>query len=273
MSDNTSYKRFAIAFLWSVVVWFGICPGAIAQSLNDRWVQFPDWQSKPSVQAAKGDLVYPEWMAGTWEVTSTLVEAIAPLAPTVMTPGFESNRQSIDRPILFQVRFIPQPLPPISPGIFPISTRSVQTAPIVADRAFNGLNIARAYLGEAGVRSVKVDPDNPNREITTLADRRQLVSVVTGRSQETPNPDRFLATEFLNQVFRSTEQIYLNQVEISTAYRLISPDAIAAEQISAIYLSPQDPQYFTARDRPVALYRYQLALDRQKTDRNSSLTP
>lgn len=259
-----SYKRSTIAFLCNLVLLLSLwCPGAAAQSLSDRWAQFPDWQGKPAVRLAKGDLVYPAWMAGTWEVTSTLVEAIAPLAPTVVTPGFESNRQLIDRPIVFQVRFIAQPLSPIAPGIFPIATQAPATVPIVADRAFNGLNIARAYIGEVGVRSVKVDPNNPNREITILGDDRQLVSVVTGRSRETPDPDRFLATEFLNQVFRSPEQIYLNQVEISTVYRLISPELIVAEQISAIYLSPQDPQYFTARDRPVVLYRYQLVLDRR----------
>ena len=32
-----------------------------------------------------------------------------------------------------------------------------------------------------------------------------------------------------------------------------------ADQITAIYLSPQDPDYFKAKDKPVALYRYQLA--------------
>jgi hypothetical protein len=42
--------------------------------------------------------------------------------------------------------------------------------------------------------------------------------------------------------------------------------AIIAEQVTAIYLSPQDPNYFEAIDpeslfgqpRPVALYRYRL---------------
>ena len=37
---------------------------------------------------------------------------------------------------------------------------------------------------------------------------------------------------------------------------------IEAEQITAIYLSPQDPDYFTAAGRPVALYRYELILDK-----------
>jgi hypothetical protein len=32
----------------------------------------------------------------------------------------------------------------------------------------------------------------------------------------------------------------------------------AANQVTAIYLSPQDPDYFAAGGRPVGLYRYRL---------------
>lgn len=46
--------------------------GAIASPLAERIQQFPQWESKPSIGIAKGDLVYPDWMAGTWSVTSTL---------------------------------------------------------------------------------------------------------------------------------------------------------------------------------------------------------
>jgi len=76
--------------------------------LTDRLALFPQWDGKPSVQAVKGseDLVYPDWMAGTWNVTSTLVEMVAPLAPDVVTPGFAGNRQFLDKPVSFLVRFV-----------------------------------------------------------------------------------------------------------------------------------------------------------------------
>lgn len=132
----------------------------------------------------------------------------------------------------------------------------------IADRAFNGLNIAKAYLGDRAIRSVKVDPNSPNRQITTLRSGRQLVSVVTGRASETPAPDQFIGTEVSYQVFRGTPQPYFNEVETTTAYqRQQSPGVVVeALQVTAVYLSPQDPHYFKTQGQPVALYRYQLEL-------------
>jgi hypothetical protein len=61
------------------------------------------------------------------------------------------------------------------------------------------------------------------------------------------------------QVFRGTPHLYFNTVETTTAYRRLH-SSIEANQVTAIYLSPQDPDYFKAVDRPVALYRYRLQL-------------
>lgn len=239
--------------------------------MTDRLAQFPHWESKPPVQLAEGDLIYPDWMAGTWQVTSTLVELMAPLAPEIVTPGFEGNRQERNQPLQFQVRFVKKHYLKLKQILAPLSKTGEMS--VVADRAFNGLNIALAYLGNSSknvkdalqkvpppVLSVKVDPKNPNRQITFLRGERQLVSVVTGRASETPATDQFLATEVSQQVFQGNGQIYLNEVEATSYYQLLSSGAIAAKQVTAIYLSPQDPDYFAAAGHPVALYRYRLEL-------------
>ncbi|WP_442957357.1 DUF6816 family protein [Phormidium sp. CCY1219] len=238
--------------------------GAIAGPLSDRLERFPDWQSKPPVQLVQGDLVYPDWMEGTWEVTSTLKTQVAPLAPDILTPGFEKNKRYLEKPISFQVRFAEEQ----SPGklLVPMQAQqglvSAQKAPVVADREFNGLNIAKAYLGDRKVLSVKVDPTNPNRQITQLRGDRQLVSIVTARGSEMPSPDEFVATEITQQVFRKEPQIYFNEVETTTEYQRVQPplNAIEGNQVTAIYLSPQDPDYFEAGGKPVALYEYKLEL-------------
>lgn len=253
-------RRVRRNWLWLfllALVWL-LCSGdAYAGALSDRLATFPDWNSKPPTKPAAGDLVYPDWMAGTWEMTSTLVDLSAPLAPEIETPGFESNKSLLNEPITCEVRFEPR-LTSYTKS-FLLQPRLAQEE-IVADRAFNGLSLAEAYLGEQAVKNVKVDPDNPNRQVTFLRGDRQLESTVVSRAVEEPSATAFLTTEVFQQIFRGTSQPYLNEVETTTAYHFIDDDHIEADQVTAIYLSPQDPNYFKARNQPVALYRYRLAL-------------
>ncbi|QLE56608.1 DUF6816 family protein [Nostoc sp. TCL26-01] len=246
------------SFCLSVILILGWSNNAIAGELSARLANFPQWEKLTSVQPAKGDLVYPEWMAGTWQVTSTLVDLAAPLAPDIVTPGFAGNRRQLNQPVSFTVRFVKEKLPNVSLKIIPkIDTNSPF---LVADRAFNSLNLARAYLGNEAVLSVKIDPDSPNRQITFLRGERQLVSIVTARATETTSEGKYITTEVFQQLFKGGSVPYLNSVESTTAYHKLSTlsPAIEADQVTAVYLSPQDPDYFTAGSRPVALYRYRL---------------
>lgn len=256
-------KNFLVKKNWLLsltIILFSLWTGAAnAGQLSDRIASFPKWENKPTVQIATGDLVYPEWMAGTWIVKSTLVDLVAPLAPNIATPGFEGNRRYLNQPVQFQVKFIKQNLSgqPLKLIPQPVKVRSA----VIADRAFNGLSLAKAYLGDRTVKAVKVDPDSPNRQITLLQGDRQLISIVTGRATEAIAESRYITTEVFGQQFRGNGvRPYFNQVESTTAYHYIpnSTIKIVADQVTAVYLSAQDPNYFKAGDRPVALYRYRL---------------
>ncbi|MDP5338510.1 MAG: hypothetical protein NWQ28_08025, partial [Nodularia sp. (in: cyanobacteria)] len=240
--------------IFCLIGWSGT---AIAGELSERLANFPQWEQLTSVQRAEGDLVYPDWFAGSWEVTSTLVDLVAPLAPDIVTPGFESNRPQLNQPVSFLVRFI-QAKPAIT-GLKLIPKIS-KSSILVADRAFNSLNLAKAYLGDEAVLSTKVDPDSPNRQITLLRGDRQLVSIVTARAIETPSNGNFITSEVFQQLFKGGSRPYFNAVESTTAYHKLSTSkpTIEADQVTAVYLSPQDPDYFAAASRPVALYRYRL---------------
>ena len=252
-------------------VWLTFSAGAAAESLRDRQQSFPNWQGKPITQASDGDLYYPKWMKGEWRMTSTLVDMVAPLAPDIVTPGFEGNRQFLDKPIPAFIRFVPTVVSKSSFLNQPIPKKLEDADPdeieIVSDRAFNGLSLAKAYLGDDAVKAVKVDPEDPNRQVTFLKDNQQLISTVTGRSVESPNNGMFATTEIFQQYFRNPKTangdtaVYLNEVENTTIYRKRSDPnfPLEADQITAIYLSPQDPNYFQAKDQPVALYRYHLS--------------
>jgi hypothetical protein len=216
----------------------------LASSLTERIQQFPNWVDRPTTKPAQGDLYYPDWMVGKWQVTSILKEQYAPLAPKIISPGYQENDEYLDQSIKFVVSF-PQ-----------------QKNRVISDRSYNGFNIATAYLGKEKVIAVKTDPQNPNRQITKLKDNKQLVSTVTDRASETPNDQQFVATEITQQIFRNDPEIYLNTVETTTSYQLLDSNKIIANQITAIYLSPKDPNYFRVGNRPVALYRYDLQLKR-----------
>ncbi|MEH1853932.1 MAG: DUF6816 family protein [Nostoc sp.] len=252
---------FFIKAIWSfcLIAFFLLWSGeAEAGELSERLANFPQWEKLTSVQPASGDLVYPEWMAGTWKVTSTLVDLAAPLAPEIVTPGFEGNRRQLNQPVSFVVRFVKEQPSITGLKIFPqIDYKSPN---LVADRAFNSLNLARAYLGDEAVLLVKVDPDSPNRQITFLRSSRQLVSIVTARGTENPPDGKFITTEVFQQLFKGGSRPYLNSVESTTAYHKLttSNPMIEADQVTGVYLSPQDPDYFKAGSRPVALYRYRL---------------
>lgn len=233
-----------------------------AESLSNRIAQYPRWHSKPSLDVAKGDLIYPQWMAGTWQVKSVLIDQVAPLYPEIVTPGFEQNKAYLNEPIIFNVKFIEQPVSFLPSSFLPAIINNY--TPIIADRAFNTLAIGKAYLGDEGITAVKVDPRNPNRQITFLPPGKRLISTVIKRGRETPNPEEFITTEITEQRFENEAKLYLNEVETTTRYQLLDPDEIVAEQITAIYLSPQDPKYFKGGNHPVALYRYQLTLAKIK---------
>ncbi len=263
------FGRKLLIWLGTIAIWCWGAQTALAGDLSDRLARYPDWNVQPKVSLHEGELSYPEWFRGRWLATSTEVEQIAPLAPAIVTPGFESNRQYIDKPIEFVVQFIPtDPSKKIEPSLLslPKLKSNLPATKIVADRAFNGLNIATAYLGAANVKSVKIDPQNPTKQITQLTQERQLEAFVTGFDREVPRPDRFVSTEVSQQVFRTTSTIYLNTVETTTSYQFLAnpTPTITATQISAIYLSPQDPDYFQTLgkqgNRPVALYKYRLDL-------------
>lgn len=240
---------WAFCLILLVLLW---SPEVQAGELSERLKDFTKWEKLTSVKPAVGDLVYPSWLEGSWEVKSTLVDLVAPLAPDIVTPGFESNRQYLNQSISFQVRFVRDKTPKTA-------SKTHKSAEITADRGFNGLNLARAYLSDA-VLALKVDPNSPNRQITFLRGDRQLISIVTARATETTPDGQFIATEVFQQLFKGGGLPYFNTVESTTAYRklLQSNPAVEADQVSAVYLSPQDPNYFASNSRPVALYRYRL---------------
>ena len=288
--------QVSVRFLFVFVMFLGLMVlPAEAASLTDRLNAYPDWHSKPELNPNFEEVAYPAWMSGTWTCESTLIDMVAPI-PNVKTPGFEGNRKYLNDPIRFDVRFGATKTKATRKFGMPtiMNFSSLAQEKVVVDRVFNALSIARAYLGDCVVKSVEINPNLPNEQLTTLKDGLQLLSVTTGHQSERPDSNSFVTSEFFQQIFRSSDQPFLNQVETTTKYSYLAasdiklansnasstanPNAnlttkvdsveadrnemptIVADQYTAIYLSPQDPNYFNAIGTPVALYRYQLKL-------------
>jgi hypothetical protein len=163
--------KFVLAFVLAFCLWLLWIAPVQAETLGDRIAQFPHWSSKPSLTAAgQNDLSYPDWFLGDWRMDSTLLEMVAPLAPDLVTPGFESNRQFLNQPVTCDIRFVnAQPLRGRSPVPQVMNRDRHRT---IADRAFNGMSLGKAYLGDSTLLAVRVDPQNPNRQITELVGDR-----------------------------------------------------------------------------------------------------
>jgi hypothetical protein len=245
-------RRWLVLVL-TIACWFHNISPVGAGEIASRLAAFPRW-SAPTNLMTNGELIYPAWFAGEWQVTSVLKEQIAPLAPQIVTPGFDRNQTNIDRPYQFRVRFGSETTT-VAPDILISNEKSPQ---LVADRSFNGQQIAVAYLSEKAVGSIEVIKNPQLKQITKLASGTQLTSVMTGYQSE-QSQQQFMATELNQQIFQG-KTIYLNTVETTTGYQLLAADQITARQVTAIYLSPQDPDYFRALQQPVAIYRYDLKL-------------
>ena len=194
-------------------------PAWAQSSLEQRLTSWPDWNlpaplTRPS---NRDDLIYPEWFAGLWQVESMDLDA----------PD--------DPALLHQARF-----------------EQDKRGRLVGDRSFNATAIGRALLGDQ-LLGVDDDPDSANRQIARLKGDLYLETTVTGRRQERPNPDTFLADELVLQILHTPGTPRLSRIETLSRYNRCGDD-ICAEQWQGRYASPGE----SLRDQTVAQHHYKL---------------
>jgi hypothetical protein len=191
-----------------------------AGPLEARRTAWPDWRlPAPLPRPGRGDLIYPAWFAGDWQVTSR----------EVGEPAEKSLR--------WQVRFQRGP-----------------DGAVVGARAANAAAVGRALLGEE-LEEVRDDPANPNRQLARLSGQRSLESTVIGRRSEGDDDGSvFLADELVLQVLhRPNGDPRVSRIETLSRYeRRGTPSDgegggrgegdgwIEAEQWQARYASPAE---------------------------------
>jgi hypothetical protein len=207
--------RTLLSTILAVWLTFGVgaataaSPGG-AGVLAARRSDWPQWRLPgPLPRPGHADLEYPPWFIGDWRVSSR--EEGAPPEETVV----------------WRVRFHP------GPG-----------GAVVGDRAANASAVGRALLGD-GLREVRDDPTNPNRQMARLAGDRTLETTVVGRRTERDpdDPGVFLADELVLQVLRGSGDPRISRIETLSRYvRQGEENApwIEAEQWQARYPSPSE---------------------------------
>jgi hypothetical protein len=202
--------------------WLGPPPSA-SGPLEQRLANWPAWSlPAPLPRPERGDLVWPAWFRGEWEVSSTPAEGSEP-------------------PLRWRARF-----------------QADGEDGALADRAFNAGQIGAALLGD-GLISVRNDPANPNRQVTLLRGDRQLESTVVGRRSARPHAAAFLADELTLQVLHGPETPRISRVEVLGLWHRLEDGSISGEQWQASYASPaaglaasaEHPKRFTLRLVPL----------------------
>ena len=211
-------RRF-LALLIGLTILLSGDPSWAQSSLGQRLDAWPDWSLPAPLPrpSTNDDLIYPDWFAGLWQVESIDLDA----------PD--------DPPLLHQARFQPD-----------------GRGRLIGDRSFNATAIGRALLGDQ-LLGVDEDPDSANRQIARLKGELYLETTVTGRRQETPDPDSFLADELVLQILHAPGPPRLSRIETLSRYSHCG-DAICAEQWQGRYASPGE----SLRDQAIAQHHYQL---------------
>lgn len=172
-----------------------------ATLLEQRLQAWPNWQLPAPLPRPdrRGDLVYPVWFAGEWQVTSRDLTA----------------EGDTGAPLRHQARFL-------------LDARQR----VVADRAFNALAIGRAVLGST-LLTVEQPADDHNRQLARLQNDQLLETSVIGRRQSDPQQEPFTTDELVLQIVHGPGAPRISRVETLSRYHPCTPSPAAVEQICA----------------------------------------
>ena len=292
--DRRSFGRMVATLAGTAVSWLNphsataVGPGALVPPLSERFDS--STLKQPPTLTAAGDLLtspgtdntfFPDFMAGTWDVTQTLIDAQTPLglefvggpngSPAIAEKTMAETRSKLNQPVNLQLRF-------------------VQTKWGVAeDRVFNNAQRLNAFAGRKVVATVDYADVGASNRAAVLKNGGKaedplstvLVKYKGPAAQKTfvtshyttssapidGGAEKWYISEGQRSIFALTNEntappIFTDS-EILLCLQQVGPDKVQARLRLAGYLNAQsDKLYFEARNRAVSLLDYTLDMQR-----------
>ena len=177
--------------------------------LEQRFESWPQWSLPAPLPRprTKQDLIYPDWFAGRWQVTSEALDDSGQAIPN-------------DRPLVHEVRFLQN-----------------RRSELIGDRPFNAAAVGKALLGEQ-LLSVEQDPNQVNRQLARFRDDVLLETTVIGRRETSPKAaSDFFSDELVLQILHGPGAPRLSRIETLTHYVRCGQD-ICADQRQVSHAGP-----------------------------------
>ncbi len=231
--------------------------------------------------AYQRQLYYPSWLFGEWRVTSTLKAFTTPRGERFV-PGraAEAAAEDLNKPVTFAARFY-STLPDTRENGLRVALGLLPRDAIIADRAFNTESLTNASIAAApgtppdappAVRAVEYDPrESPDALRVTYTGGRRAELFLSGmRTDPVPEdgayaPPVFRTAECSRQTTVGARSVDVRDYQILSRFERLSPSRVRMRQRVGIYLTAQAPLYFEAINVAVAIYDYDLEMERVQT--------
>ena len=177
--------------------------------LEQRFESWPQWSLPAPLPRprAKQDLIYPDWFAGTWQVTSAALDDAGQPVPDEL-------------PLVHEVRFLQN-----------------RRSELIGDRPYNAASVGKALLGDQ-LLSVEQDPNQVNRQLARFRDDVLLETTVIGRRETNPEAaSDFFSDELVLQILHGPGSPRLSRIETLTHYVRCGDD-ICADQRQVSHAGP-----------------------------------
>jgi len=221
-------------------------------------------------------LYYPDWLFGEWRVSSKLVAFSTPRGASLALRNAEkAAREDMQHEVQFRARFY-STLPDTASNSFRVALGALPQDAIMADRAFNCASLANATAAAApgaladappAVSSVEYDPrESPDAmRVSYTGGGRAELYLSAMRADALPEgaaPTVFHTAECSRQTSMTSRSADVADYQIVSRFEQLAPGRVALRQRVGVYLTPQAERYFEALNTAVALYDYELTMER-----------